>query len=253
MLGRGKRSIYILVSCILSIILLTGCKSNTELLLSGTVESNEIDVTSEAAGKVISFTKEEGAAVKQGEVIAKIDDEFQKLVVQQYEAVAEMKKLQVENASTENTADILKQDYSQAKAALKQQKLLLQKHQIISPIDGIFTSKNVEIGDLVNKGSSMGVISDVKDLTVTVYIPQKYLNLISLNQNVKLLFSSLDQTDVTGEIRYISSEAQFTPKNTETKEAKENTVFKVKIKVLDHIEKIKPGMTVDVVIPMEAK
>ena len=57
---------------------------------------------------------------------------------------------------------------------------------------------------------------------------------------------ALPGESIKGKITFISQKAEYTPKNTETTESKENTVFKVKVKIMDHIESLRPGMTVDV-------
>jgi HlyD family secretion protein len=139
----------------------------------------------------------------------------------------------------------------QASAILEQAMLTLSKYKVKSPIDGTLISRNINTGDMVNTGTSVGTVSDLNNLSVRVYIPQKYINLVSLNQEIALKSIAVDGKSIKGRITYIASEAEFTPKNTETTEAKENTVFKLKIKILDNIEKLKPGITVDAYIPLK--
>lgn len=141
-------------------------------------------------------------------------------------------------------------DLEQSEAALEQARLILGKYQIKFPVDGTLISKNIEIGDMVNTGTSLGTVSDLTDLWVRVYIPQRNISAVKLNQEINLTTVSLPDQIIKGKIIFIASEAEFTPKNTETTEAKENTVFKLKIKIMDHIESLKPGMTVDAIIPL---
>ncbi len=130
-----------------------------------------------------------------------------------------------------------------------QAKLILSKYQVKSPSDGTLLFRNVNTGDMVNTGASVGTVSDLSDLWVSLYIPQKHLGLLKLGQTMEMKSSSLEGITIKGKIAYLSSEAEFTPKNTETAEAKENTVFKFKVKILDNIESLKPGMTIDAYIP----
>ncbi|MCX7745926.1 MAG: efflux RND transporter periplasmic adaptor subunit [Clostridia bacterium] len=234
---------------------ITGCDRKDTLTLSGTVESTQIEVNSEVSGKVLKMDKDEGAAVKKGDVIATLDASFQELAVKQQEALLNLKTARLDEIkSLPKIPDLqLKQaeaDLEQSKFALDQAKLILSKYQIKSPVDGTLIMKNVNMGDLVGTGTSVGTVTDLNDLSVKFYIPQKHLKLVSLNQELYLTTSALPDKTIKGKITYIASKEEFTPKNTETEEAKENTVYKLKVKILDHLEDLKPGMTVSSDIPM---
>ncbi|HEX9060976.1 MAG TPA: efflux RND transporter periplasmic adaptor subunit, partial [Clostridia bacterium] len=122
-----------------------------------------------------------------------------------------------------------------------------------APVDGTYILKNVNIGDMVNVGSSIGTISDLNDLWLKVHIPQRNIGAVKLNQEVELKSISLPGEPIKGKIIFISDKAEFTPKDTETSEAKENTVFMIKIKVMNNIEKLKPGMSLDAFLPSGGK
>ena len=155
----------------------------------------------------------------------------------------------LEKGSTSQTIKAAEADLEQSRIQLEQNELVLEKYRVKAPIDGVYTLKNVHIGDLVNTGTSVATISDLQDLWVNVFIPQRYLNKVTLNQELELRVKALDSGTVKGRIVRIADKAEFTPKNTETDEAKENTVFKVKIKIVEKVDKLKPGMTVDAIIP----
>jgi HlyD family secretion protein len=331
----------------------SACEKKESLVLSGTVESTEIEINSEVPGKVIEVAKEEGTAIKKGEMVASIDSSLQELVVKQQEAVVKLKQARLDelkagtrpeqvrqaeasadtartavntvqttvdtaqinykywldkynntkslydsgsasdndlsdaqykldtakqqlitaqkqlkssqsqlqamqsqlellrNGSTNQAIQAAQADLEQASAILEQAMLTLSKYKVKSPIDGTLISRNINTGDMVNTGTSVATVSDLNNLSVRVYIPQKYINLVSLNQEIALKSIAVDGKSIKGRITYIASEAEFTPKNTETTEAKENTVFKLKIKILDNIEKLKPGITVDAYIPLK--
>ena len=141
-------------------------------------------------------------------------------------------------------------ELTMSEAALQQSQLVLGKHQVKSPVNGTLISKNINLGDMVNTGTSLGTISDLTDLWVRVYIPQRNINIVKLNQEIELTTVSLPNKSIKGQIVFIADEAEFTPKNTETSEAKENTVFKLKIKIMDNIESLRPGMTINATIPL---
>lgn len=159
----------------------------------------------------------------------------------------------LEKGSTSQTIKAAEADLEQSRIMLEQTKLVLGKYRVSSTIDGVCSLRNVNIGDLVNIGTSVATIIDQQDLWVNVFIPQRNLKVISSGQELDLRVRALDNGTVKGRIVHIASKAEFTPKNTETDDAKENTVFKVKIKIIDKIDLLRPGMTVDALIPINNK
>jgi HlyD family secretion protein len=156
----------------------------------------------------------------------------------------------LKKGSTSQTIQAAEADLEQSQAALEQAKLTLEKYKVKAPMDGTLITKNAELGELINTGASAGTVSDLGNLWMYVYIQQKYLNRIALDQELYLRVKALDGSLVKGKIVFISGSAEFTPKNAETDEARENTVFKVKIKILERVDELRPGMTADAIIPL---
>lgn len=189
----------------------------------------------------------------------KVDTAYQQLLTAQKQLSTTQSQLQysqaqlelLKNGSTDQTIKAAQAELDQSTAALEQAKVVLTKYQVKSAIDGIYLMKNVSLGDIVNTGTSIGTISDLTDLWVYMYIPQRNLDLVKLEQNVDLVTAKGDK--LNGKVKYISSEAEFTPKNTQTSDEKENTVFKIKIQIIDKNLLLKPGMTVDANFPSGGK
>lgn len=157
----------------------------------------------------------------------------------------------LEKGSTSQTIKAAEADLEQSRIALEQANLTLGKYSVKAAMDGVYSIKNVNIGDIINPGTSVATISDLKDLWVNVFIPQRYLTSVSDGQELDLRVKALDNGTVKGHIVHIADKAEFTPKNTETDDAKENTVFKIKIKIDEKVDLLKPGMTVDAIIPIK--
>lgn len=188
----------------------------------------------------------------------KVDTAKQQLDVVQKQLLSAQAQLQSANAQvallqkgyTSQSIKAAEADLEQTNIMLEQARLILGKYQVKVPVDGTLILKNVSLGDMVNTGTSIGTISDLNDLWIRVYIQQRDLKLVSLNQELLLRVQALNGSTVKGKIIYIADKAEFTPKNTETSDAKENTVFQVKIKVMERVGELKPGMTVDAIIPL---
>jgi HlyD family secretion protein len=188
----------------------------------------------------------------------KVDTAKQQLDVAQKQLKSAQAQLQsansqvslLEKGATSQSIKAAEADLEQSTIMLEQAKLVLSKYQVKAPVDGTFILNNVDIGDMVNTGTSTGTISDLNNLWIRIYIQQKDLKLISLNRELDLRAQSLNGKTIKGKIVYIADKAEFTPKNTETSDSKENTVFQVKIKILERVNELKPGMTVDAIIPL---
>lgn len=163
------------------------------------------------------------------------------------QALAQM-ELQEKGPDSEEI-EIAAFELEKAKIALEQAKQNLAKYTIQSPIGGIFIEKNVNIADMINTGTCIGKISDLSDLYAKVYIPQRYVGWISLGQEVNLESISLPGKTIKGKIVYIASQSEFLPQDIDKNEAEKSTVFEVKIKIVDNIKDLRPGMTIDAYIP----
>lgn len=188
----------------------------------------------------------------------KVDTASQQLDVSKKQLESTKAQLQSANSqlellkkgSTNQTIQAAEADLEQSSAALEQARLTLEKYKVKAPVDGTLIMRNSELGELVNTGTSIGTISDLGNLWMYVYIQQKYLNTLTLNQDISLRVKALGGSLIKGKVVFISGTAEFTPKNTETDEAKENTVFKVKIKIMERVNELRPGMTADAIVPL---
>lgn len=141
--------------------------------------------------------------------------------------------------------EMVKAEVDIAKAEIELLENQISKGCVKAPIDGTIESIYYNIGESVALGGNIAKIIDLENLWVKIYVPEKELHKVLLNQEKNLLLDSTDGV-IKGKVIYISSEAEFTPKNVESKENKEETVFEVKIKILDKNSLLKPGMFIDV-------
>ncbi|KAA2239481.1 HlyD family efflux transporter periplasmic adaptor subunit [Chitinophaga agrisoli] len=109
----------------------------------------------------------------------------------------------------------------------------LKQSRIINPVGGTVLTKYVERGEVVTYGKALYKIADLSSLLLRAYIGEEQLGQIKLGQQVTV------RTDLpegkyrqwTGTVTWISAEAEFTPKEIQTKEERTNLVYAVKIKV----------------------
>ena len=93
-------------------------------------------------------------------------------------------------------------------------------------------------------------IADIEHPWLRGYIPQTQLGRVKLGQKVKLTTDSYKDKSYIGTITYISSQAEFTPKQIQTQEERVKLVYRVKISVENKQQELKLNMPVDAVIDL---
>jgi HlyD family secretion protein len=83
-------------------------------------------------------------------------------------------------------------------------------------------------------------------VTVTVYVPEDRYGQIDLGQTVTISVDSFPGQTFSGTVRWIASEAEFTPRNVQTVSGRKATVYAIKIEVPNDSGLLKPGMPADV-------
>lgn len=119
----------------------------------------------------------------------------------------------------------------------------IKKSIILAPSKGTVLSKFVENGELVAFGKAICKIADVENIYLRAYLSGSQLSRIKLADQVKVFIDKdfEEQEEYKGELTWISSKAEFTPKIIQTKEERVNLVYAVKILVKND-GKIKIGM-----------
>ncbi|MFH2133317.1 MAG: efflux RND transporter periplasmic adaptor subunit [bacterium] len=119
---------------------------------------------------------------------------------------------------------------------------------VISPLDGFVVKKYFEAGETVSPLSSLLKISDLSVVKLVIYVTEKELGYVKLGQPADVTIDSSNNSTFKGKVIYISPEAEFTPKNIQTKDERTKLVFAVKIEIDNPDSVLKPGMPADAVI-----
>lgn len=284
-LQKAKLFLFTMLS-----IILFGCgNSNGKFDASGTFESEEIIVSSEAVGKLVKFNVEEGAQLKRNQVVGVIDTLQLFLKKKQLEAsvkailskqpdvaaqlaaiqeqinTAETERKRIENLVKSNAAatkqlddvnsqiDLLNKQYSAAKSSLMITKQGLQsetfplqiqieqindqlnKSKIVNPVEGTVLTRYAKQNEVTTGGKALYKIADLSTMTLRAYVNGDQLGQIKLGQNVSVYVDKGEgeQKELSGEIYWVSSKAEFTPKTIQTKDERANLVYAIKVKVVN--------------------
>jgi HlyD family secretion protein len=109
----------------------------------------------------------------------------------------------------------------------------INKSIIINPIDGTVLSRYAKQDEITSNGKALYKIADLSEMILRAYINGDQLGQVKLAQKVKVYVDKGDgkQKELEGEIYWVSSKAEFTPKTIQTKDERANLVYAIKIKV----------------------
>ena len=116
---------------------------------------------------------------------------------------------------------------------------------IVAPIDGVVLVKSAEAGEVIAAGTTVVSLGDIAHPWLRAYINETDLGRIKLGGKVVLSTDSFKGKTYDGRISFISSEAEFTPKQIQTKEERVKLVYRIKIDVDNPHQELKNNMPVD--------
>jgi HlyD family secretion protein len=126
-------------------------------------------------------------------------------------------------------------------AAIEQQ---IEDATVIAPRDGVITRRVAEPGEVLHPGATIATLTDLARPWLTVWIDEPHLSQVDLGDHVEVRVDGSSDS-FTGVVSFISSVAEFTPKNVQTPDERAKLVFRVKV-MLDNANGVfKPGMPAD--------
>ncbi|MFA5806096.1 MAG: HlyD family efflux transporter periplasmic adaptor subunit [Melioribacteraceae bacterium] len=109
----------------------------------------------------------------------------------------------------------------------------INKSKIKNPVDGTVLTRYAKQNEVTSNGKALYKIADLSTMTLRAYINGNQLGEVKLSQKVKVFVDkgNGEQKEMNGEIYWVSSKAEFTPKTIQTKDERANLVYAIKVKV----------------------
>lgn len=141
--------------------------------------------------------------------------------------------------------DMARARYEQAVAQVDQLRKKIRDCSILAPSAGTVTLKAVEPGEFVTVGAAVIKLTYLDRVKLVIYVNEQHLGGIRLGQKAEVKIDGAPDRTFEGIVTYISPNAEFTPKNVQTKEERTKLVFAVKIEVENSDGALKPGLPAD--------
>jgi len=216
---------------------------NTAFTYAGTVEATEVDVASQVSSTLASLGAAEGQAVTLGQTLATFTGEDYKLAQglaqDDYSRALWLYK----------SGGMSQEAYNHLKSQKELADLRVKWCTVASPLTGTVLVKYHEPGEWVNVGARLFTLADLREVWCLVYVPQPMLGKISLGQKVTAIYTDSPGKVFGGTITHIGNEAEFTPKNVQTRQERTRLVYAVKASFPNDGGFLKPGMTLEVQLP----
>jgi multidrug efflux pump subunit AcrA (membrane-fusion protein) len=135
-----------------------------------------------------------------------------------------------------------------ARSALSAIEVQLDKLALRAPLSGLILERPVHVGEVAMPGAPLLTLADLDTLTLTIYVREAQLGQVQLGQVVSVTVDAYPGRVFTGTVDFISSQAEFTPKNVQTQEERANMVFAVKVSLPNPDHALKPGMPADALL-----
>ncbi len=137
---------------------------------------------------------------------------------------------------------------AQAEAAVATLRVQLEDASAHAPVAGVITRTHAEVGETVGAGQPVATLAELARPRLRVYIPESVIGRIKLGAAANVTVDAYPQRLFPGTVSFVSSQAEFTPKNVQTREERVKQVFAVDVQMENNDGTMKPGMPADVAI-----
>jgi HlyD family secretion protein len=144
-----------------------------------------------------------------------------------------------------NAVEAARAQMVQAEAAHAVAQARLAETRLFSPLTGLVLRKNLEMGETANPGIAILTLMDPRDVWLRAYVAETDIGRLRIGQAADITVDAYPGRRFAGAVTEIASEAEFTPKNVQTKKERVNLVFRVKVAVTNPDGTLKPGMPAD--------
>jgi len=237
-----------------------------EMILYGNVDIRDVALGFRIAGRLEAVNFEEGDGVAKGAVLAQLDTEpfVEEVELREAElaeasaSLASARKVYERRAKLVKTGAVSREAYDEAlaardqararvqtaKARLKRARTRLEDATLRAPNAGTILTRVREPGAIVSQGAPVYTLALRGPVWIRTYVDEPGLGRIHPGMKATVTTDSGDQ--YTGQVGFISPQAEFTPKNVETRQLRTDLVYRLRVIVDDPDHGLRQGMPVTI-------
>jgi HlyD family secretion protein len=138
------------------------------------------------------------------------------------------------------------EDVALANAVYSFEQARFRETQVVAPTAATVEVLDVRPGDLVAPNTPVATLLERDQIYVRIYIPETELGHVQLGQKAEIRVDSFPREIFEGVVEQINQQAEFLPRNVQTREERVHQVFGVKVRINETTGKIRAGMAADV-------
>ena len=133
-----------------------------------------------------------------------------------------------------------------ANASLSYDEARFRERQVVAPTKATVEVLDVRPGDLIAPNTPIATLLEKDQIYVRIYIPETQYGRLKIGQKAEVRVDSFPKTVFEGVLEQINQQAEFLPRNVQTREERVHQVFGVKIRINDPQGLVRAGMAADV-------
>ena len=163
----------------------------------GTLQAREnVNLTTTITERLVKINFKDNQAVSKGDILVEMEASEEKALLKEEQAknteanlqVARLRKLVKANASAQRILDEKIRDLHTSNARIKALQARINERQIIAPFDGVVGIRNISVGALVEPGTLITTLDDIREMKLDFSVPEIFLK--TLKKGVEVLAST---------------------------------------------------------------
>ncbi|HEX4544877.1 MAG TPA: efflux RND transporter periplasmic adaptor subunit [Candidatus Acidoferrum sp.] len=139
-----------------------------------------------------------------------------------------------------------REDVELAKAAYSFDEARFRERQVTAPSSATVEVLDVRPGDIIAPNTPVATLLEKDQIYVRIYIPETQYGRVKLGQGAEVRVDSFPNQVFEGVVEQINQQAEFLPRNVQTREERVHQVFGIKIRINDPAGRVMAGMAADV-------
>ncbi len=239
---KKKTALILVVAALAGLALWTVLKER-DFQYAGTVEATEVDLSARVASVVSRYEVKEGDTVTDGQVLVRLACEDVKLAASSASADFQRAEKVYKSGAMPYEA------YDHLRVRRDDTALRASWCSVKAPLSATVLDVYHEAGEWVTPGVKLLTLGDLSSVWAVFYVPQTSLAKIPLGMEVTGHLPEMPGKRFMGKVTHISSEAEFTPKNVQTRAERTRLVYAIKATFPNPDGILKPGMTLEAKLP----
>jgi len=139
-----------------------------------------------------------------------------------------------------------REDVQASTAELAYEEARFRERQVLAPSESVVEVLDVRPGDIIAPNTPVATLLESDQIYVRIYVPETELNKVAVGQKAEVRVDPFQKETFDGVVEQINQQAEFLPRNVQTREERVHQVFGVKVRINDPSHRVLPGMAADV-------